>query len=166
MKKDTAMADSIGTPNELLNKPAEGGEFDLSREALLSVLREIIEIEVERKTGAYLGEYTTERLCHRNGCRRCLPCALKWKRRSLPIWTSRSSIGARPPPLTHRSLGQGDGPKGLGSFLPDEKSLIRLIGGRPLQAERGVGRRTPVHEPALPRPHLLVINPRERTRGH
>ncbi len=24
MKKDTAMADSIGTPNELLNKPAEG----------------------------------------------------------------------------------------------------------------------------------------------
>jgi hypothetical protein len=56
MKEDTTMADSIVTPKELLGKLLEGGEFDFFREALLSVLREIMEIEVEGKTGASPGE--------------------------------------------------------------------------------------------------------------
>ena len=63
------MADSIVTPKELLSKLAEGGEFDFFRDALLSVLRELMEIEVEAKTGAPLGERSPERLCQRNGYR-------------------------------------------------------------------------------------------------
>ncbi len=63
------MADSIVTCKELLSKLAEGGEFDFLREALLSVLREIVEIEVETKTGASHGERSPERLCRRNGYR-------------------------------------------------------------------------------------------------
>ena len=63
------MADSIVTPKELLSKLAEGREFDFFREAMLSVLRELMEIEVAAKTGATLGERTPERLCMRNGYR-------------------------------------------------------------------------------------------------
>jgi transposase-like protein len=69
MKEDTAMADSIVAPKELLSKLAAGGEFGFFREALFSVLRELIEIEVTAKTGAPLGEHTSERLCQRNGYR-------------------------------------------------------------------------------------------------
>jgi transposase-like protein len=69
MKEDTTMADSIVTPKDLLSKLAEGGEFDFFREALLSVLREIMEIEVQTKTGASRGERSSERLCQRNGYR-------------------------------------------------------------------------------------------------
>ncbi len=63
------MADSIVTPKELLSKLVEGAEFDFFREALLSVLRETMEIEVETKTGASRGERSSERLCQRNGYR-------------------------------------------------------------------------------------------------
>lgn len=63
------MADPIVTPRELLSKLAENGEFDFFREALLSVLRELMEIEVQAKTGASLGERSPERLCQRNGYR-------------------------------------------------------------------------------------------------
>jgi transposase-like protein len=63
------MADSIVTPKELLSKLAEGREFDFFREAMLSVLRELMEIEVAAKTGAALGERTEDRLCMRNGYR-------------------------------------------------------------------------------------------------
>jgi putative transposase len=63
------MADTIVTPKELLSKLAEGREFDLFREAMLSVLRELMEIEVAAKTGAALGERTEDRLCMRNGYR-------------------------------------------------------------------------------------------------
>jgi len=66
------MADSIVTPKELLSKLAEGSEFDFFREALVSVLRELMEIEVSAKTSASLGERTSDRLCMRNGYRdRC-----------------------------------------------------------------------------------------------
>ena len=63
------MADSIVTPKELLSKLAEGREFDFFREAMLSVLRELMEIEVTAKTGAALGERSEDRLCMRNGYR-------------------------------------------------------------------------------------------------
>ena len=63
------MADPIVTPKELLSKLAEGREFDFFREAMLSVLRELMEIEVAAKTGAAPGERTPERLCMRNGYR-------------------------------------------------------------------------------------------------
>lgn len=63
------MADSIVTPEELLSKLLEGKEVDLLREAALSLLREIMEIEVRSKTGAGLRERSPERLCMRNGYR-------------------------------------------------------------------------------------------------
>jgi len=69
MKEDTTMADSIVTPAELLSKLAESREFDFFREAMLSVLRELMEVEVSAKTGASLGERTSDRLCQRNGYR-------------------------------------------------------------------------------------------------
>ena len=63
------MADSIVTPQELLSKLAEGREFDFFREAMLSILREFMEIEVSTKTGAARGERSPERVCSRNGYR-------------------------------------------------------------------------------------------------
>jgi transposase-like protein len=69
MKEDTTMADPIVTPKELLSKLAEGREFDFFREAMLSVLRELMEVEISQKTGAPLGERTPERLTMRNGYR-------------------------------------------------------------------------------------------------
>ena len=63
------MADPIVTPQELLSKLAEGREFDFFREAMLSVLRELMEVEISQKTGAPLGERTPERLTMRNGYR-------------------------------------------------------------------------------------------------
>jgi putative transposase len=63
------MADSIVTPKEILSKLAEGREFDFFREAMLSALRELMEIEVAAKTGAALGERTEDRLWMRNGYR-------------------------------------------------------------------------------------------------
>jgi transposase-like protein len=69
MKKDTTMADSIVTPKEPLSKLPEGGKFDLFREALLSVLREIMETEVQTKTGVPRGERSSERICMRNNHR-------------------------------------------------------------------------------------------------
>ena len=63
------MADPIVTPKELLSKLAEGREFDFFREAMLSVLRELMEVEISQKTGASLGERTSERLTMRNGYR-------------------------------------------------------------------------------------------------
>ena len=63
------MADSIVTLKELLSKLTEGREFDFFREAMLAVLRELMEIEVTAKTGASLGERAPERLCMRNGYR-------------------------------------------------------------------------------------------------
>jgi hypothetical protein len=50
MKEDTTMADSVVTPAELLSKLAESREFDFFREAMLSVLRELMEVEVSAKT--------------------------------------------------------------------------------------------------------------------
>lgn len=63
------MADPIVTPKELLSKLAEGREFDFFREAMLSVLRELMEVEISQKTGAPFGERTPERLTMRNGYR-------------------------------------------------------------------------------------------------
>ena len=63
------MADPIVTPKELLSKLAEGREFDFFREAMLGVLRDLMEIEVTAKTGAALGERAEDRLCRRNGYR-------------------------------------------------------------------------------------------------
>ena len=63
------MADPIVTPKELLSKLAEGKEFDFLREAMVSLLREFMEIEVEERTGASLGERAPERVCQRNGYR-------------------------------------------------------------------------------------------------
>jgi putative transposase len=63
------MADPIVTPQELLIKLTEGREFDFFREAMLSVLRELMEVEISQKTGASLGERTSERLTMRNGYR-------------------------------------------------------------------------------------------------
>jgi hypothetical protein len=56
------MADPIVTPQELLIKLTEGREFDFFREAMLSVLRELMEVEISQKTGASLGERTSERV--------------------------------------------------------------------------------------------------------
>ena len=53
------MADPIVTPQELLIKLTEGREFDFFREAMLSVLRELMEVEISQKTGASLGEHPT-----------------------------------------------------------------------------------------------------------
>lgn len=63
------MADPIVTPEELLGKLLGGQEVDLLREAALSMLRELMEIEVRGKTGATLGERSSDRLCMRNGYR-------------------------------------------------------------------------------------------------
>ncbi len=63
------MADSILTPHELLRKLLGGQETDFLRDALLAMLREIMEAEVRGKTGAELGERSPERLCMRNGYR-------------------------------------------------------------------------------------------------
>ena len=49
------MADSIVTPEELLGKLLAGGEVDLLREAAVSMLRTLMEIEVTAKTGTSLG---------------------------------------------------------------------------------------------------------------
>ncbi len=46
-----------------------GQETDFLRDALLAMLREIMEAEVRGKTGAELGERSPERLCMRNGYR-------------------------------------------------------------------------------------------------
>ncbi len=62
------MADSIVTPAELLSKLAEGGEFDFFREAMLNLLRELMEVEF-RQDRRPLGERTQDRLCQRNGYR-------------------------------------------------------------------------------------------------
>jgi len=69
MKEDTTMADPIVTPQELLGKLLAGQEVDLLREAALALLRELMEIEVEGKTGAALGNRSPDRLCMRNGYR-------------------------------------------------------------------------------------------------
>lgn len=63
------MADSILAPEELLDKVLEGRSIDLVKEAVLAVLREVMEVEVEKLTGAGLGERSPERLTHRNGYR-------------------------------------------------------------------------------------------------
>jgi transposase-like protein len=63
------MADSILTPGDLLDKLLSGGEMDFLREALTAVTREIMELEVQKKTGAGHGERNPERLVHRNGYR-------------------------------------------------------------------------------------------------
>lgn len=63
------MADSIVTPKELFSKLDKSGQFDFLREAVLSTVREIMESEVEQKTGASLGERSSERRCQRNGYR-------------------------------------------------------------------------------------------------
>ena len=63
------MADPIVTPHELLIKLTEGRESDFFRAAMLSVLRELMEVEISQKTGASLGERTPERLTMRNGYR-------------------------------------------------------------------------------------------------
>jgi len=63
------MADSILAPEELLDKLLEGRTVDLVREAVLVVLREVMEVEVGRLTGATLGERSPERITHRNGYR-------------------------------------------------------------------------------------------------
>lgn len=63
------MADSILTPHELLRKLLGGQETDFLRDALLAMLREIMEAEVRGKTGAELGERSPERRCMRNGYR-------------------------------------------------------------------------------------------------
>ncbi len=63
------MADSILTPGALLDKLLAGGDMDFLREALTGVVREIMELEVTRKTGAGRGERSPERLVQRNGYR-------------------------------------------------------------------------------------------------
>jgi putative transposase len=63
------MADSILTPPELLDKVLAGKSLDLVKEAVLAVLREVMEVEVEKLTGAGLGERSPERTTHRNGYR-------------------------------------------------------------------------------------------------
>ncbi len=63
------MANSILTPGTLLDKLLSGGEMDFLREALTAFAREIMELEVTKKTGASRGERTPERLVHRNGYR-------------------------------------------------------------------------------------------------
>jgi putative transposase len=63
------MADSILAPEELLDKLLEGRTVDLVREAVLTVLREVMEVEVGRLTGASRGERSPERVTHRNGYR-------------------------------------------------------------------------------------------------
>ena len=63
------MADSILTPGALLDKLLSGEEMDFVREALTSMARELMELEVERKTGAGRGVKSPGRLCHRNGYR-------------------------------------------------------------------------------------------------
>jgi hypothetical protein len=44
MKEDATMADSIVTPKKLLSKLTQGSEFDFFGEALLSILREVMDI--------------------------------------------------------------------------------------------------------------------------
>ena len=63
------MADSILTPEALLDKVLDGKTVDLVREAVLAVLREVMEVEVSKLTGAGRGERSPERLTHRNGYR-------------------------------------------------------------------------------------------------
>jgi putative transposase len=63
------MADSILAPEELLDKLLEGRTVDLVREAVLTVPREVMEVEVGRLTGATLGERSPERVTQRNGYR-------------------------------------------------------------------------------------------------
>lgn len=63
------MADSILAPEELLDKVLQGRSVDLVKEAVLAVLREVMEVEVEKLTGAGLGERSPDRATHRNGYR-------------------------------------------------------------------------------------------------
>lgn len=63
------MADSMLAPKELLDKLLEGKSLDLVREAVAAVLHEVMELEVEKLTGAGRGERSPERLTHRNGYR-------------------------------------------------------------------------------------------------
>lgn len=57
------------TPGALLDKLLSGEEMDFVREALTSMARELMELEVEKKTDAARGEKSPGRLCHRNGYR-------------------------------------------------------------------------------------------------
>ena len=50
------MANSILTPGALLDKFLAGEEMDFLREALTAFARQIMDAEVERKTGAGHGE--------------------------------------------------------------------------------------------------------------
>jgi transposase-like protein len=63
------MADSNLAPQELLDKVIEGRSVDLVKEAVMAVLREVMEVEVEKLTGAGLGERSADRVTHRNGYR-------------------------------------------------------------------------------------------------
>ena len=64
------MADSILTPDAFLNRLLSGEEMDFLREALTSVAREIVELEITKNTGAGRGERMSLRVsCHRNGYR-------------------------------------------------------------------------------------------------
>jgi putative transposase len=63
------MADSILTAGALLDKLLSGEEMDFVREAITSLARQFMELEVAQKTGAGRGEKSPERLCRRNGYR-------------------------------------------------------------------------------------------------
>ena len=54
---------------ELLRKGAADADLDFLREGLRVLMQAVMEAEVERKTGAGLGERSPERLTHRNGYR-------------------------------------------------------------------------------------------------
>jgi putative transposase len=63
------MANSMLTPGELLDKLLADERSDLLKEAVLAVTRQLMELEVEAKTGAAHGERSLERLTQRNGYR-------------------------------------------------------------------------------------------------
>ena len=54
---------------ELLRKEAADADLDFLREGLRVLMQAVMEAEVVRKTGAGLGERSSDRLTHRNGYR-------------------------------------------------------------------------------------------------
>lgn len=63
------MAKNRMTLLELLGKSSTGSDIDFLREGIKILAQAVMELEVKQKTGAELGEHSSERLTYRNGYR-------------------------------------------------------------------------------------------------
>ena len=69
MKEVTAIAKDRMNVLELLRKEAPDADLDFLREGLRVLIQAVMEAEVATKTGAGLGERSSERITYRNGYR-------------------------------------------------------------------------------------------------